>query len=284
MPILVDLSQVMIATLMAQLGSHQNAEVDENMIRHMIINSLRYNRVKFKNDFGELVICADDRNYWRRTAFPYYKANRRKGREESELDWHAIFASLNKVRDELKEVFPYKVIQVDNAEADDVIGTIIHANGIELAGGEPFLILSGDKDYIQLHKYANVKQYNPVMKKWVTHSNPDQYLLEHVLRGDAGDGIPNVLSPDNSFVMNIRQKPLTQKKMQELLDINSMGPEVKRNYMRNKSLIDLSQTPEAIKSQILTAYEDGTKRDRSKLLDFFIKNRLKLLIESLGDF
>lgn len=284
MAILVDLNQVMIANLMVQIGNHHNAEVDENMIRHMVLNSIRFNRMKFKDEFGELIICADDKNYWRRQMFPYYKAARRKNREESELDWTSIFNALNKVRQELKDVFPYKVIQIDGAEADDIIGTIIHEEGRELNTGEKFLILSGDKDYIQLHRYANVKQYNPVLKKWVVHSNPDQYLYEHIVKGDAGDGVPNILSPDNSFVMNIRQKPVTKKRLEEWIDINKMSSEVKRNYLRNKSLIDLSEVPQHLKEKILEAYSAENTKDRSQLLDFFIKNRLKLLTESLSEF
>lgn len=284
MSILVDLNQVMIANMMVQIGNHHNAEVDENMIRHMVLNTLRFNRMKFKEEFGELIICADDKNYWRRQVFPYYKAARRKHREESELDWTSIFNALNKVRQELKEVFPYKVIQIDGAEADDIIGTIAHHEGRELNTGEKFLILSGDKDYIQLHKYANIKQYNPVLKKWVTHSNPEQYLFEHVIKGDAGDGVPNILSPDNAFVMNIRQKPVTKKRLEEWIDIERMAPEVKRNYLRNKSLIDLSEIPEHLKNKILEAYSAENTKDRSQLLNFFIKNRLKLLTESLGEF
>ena len=284
MAILVDLNQVMIANMMVQIGNHHNAEVDENMIRHMVLNTLRFNRMKFKEEFGELIICADDKNHWRRQVFPYYKAARRKHREESELDWTSIFNALNKVRQELKEVFPYKVIQIDGAEADDIIGTIVHHEGRELNTGEKFLILSGDKDYIQLHKYANIKQYNPVLKKWVTHSNPEQYLFEHVIKGDAGDGVPNILSPDNAFVMNIRQKPVTKKRLEEWVDINKMSSEVKRNYLRNKSLIDLSEIPEHLKNKILEAYSAENTKDRSQLLNFFIKNRLKLLTESLGEF
>jgi hypothetical protein len=284
MPILVDLNQVMIANLMVQIGNHHNAEVDENMIRHMVLNSIRFNRMKFKEEYGELIICADDKNYWRRAMFPYYKAARRKSRDESELDWTSIFNALNKVRQELKDVFPYKVIQIDGCEADDIIGAIIHHEGRELNTGEKFLILSGDKDYIQLHKYGNVKQYNPVLKKWVVHSNPEQYLYEHIVKGDAGDGVPNILSPDNSFVMNIRQKPVTKKRLEEWLDINKMSSEVKRNYARNKSLIDLTQIPAHLKEKILEEYSAVNTKDRSQLLNFFIKNRLKLLTEALNDF
>jgi 5'-3' exonuclease len=189
------------------------------------------------------------------------------------MDWGTVFDTFAKVREELKAYFPYRVIHVENAEADDIIGTIIHQEGRELNTGEKFLVLSGDKDYIQLHKYANVKQYNPVMKKWVTHSNPEQYLYEHIVKGDAGDGVPNILSPDNSFVMNIRQKPVTKKRLEEWIDINKMSSEVKRNYARNQALIDLSQVPLHLKDRILEEYAQENTKDRSQLLNFFIKNR-----------
>lgn len=282
--ILVDLSQVMIATLMAQIGNHRNAQVDENMVRHMILNSLRANRVKFHAEYGELVICADDKNYWRRNFFPYYKASRRKAREKDELDWNAIFTALNKVRDELKTFFPYKTLQIETAEADDIIGTLTHKFGNELNMGEKILILSGDKDYIQLHRYANVQQYDPVRKRWIRHDDPDQYLREHIIKGDSGDGVPNVLSPDNCFVINERQKPITKKRLEEFQDINTLNEEIKRNYHRNKSLIDLSQVPDNIKEQIMDAYESTEGGDRSHLFNYFVKNKLRNLMENLSEF
>tara|TARA_B110000977_G_scaffold155118_1_gene197291 strand:- start:18 stop:869 length:852 start_codon:yes stop_codon:yes gene_type:complete len=282
--ILVDLNQVMISNMMMQIGNHQNAQVDENMLRHMILNTLRFNRQKFHREFGELLITCDDKNYWRRQSFPYYKANRRKARDSSELDWSAIFNALNKIRDELKEFFPYKVIQIDTCEADDIIGTIVHKEGKELNVGEPILILSGDHDFKQLHKYANVKQYDPTRKRWISHSNPNQYLAEHILKGDAGDGVPNVLSPDNTFVLGIRQRPVTKKRMLDWQDINKMDDEVKRNYFRNKSMIDLTQIPATIKETILERYDAENPKDRSQLLNYFIKNKLRNLMESISEF
>jgi len=282
--ILVDLNQVMISNMMMQIGNHQNAQVDENMLRHMILNTLRFNRQKFHKEFGELLITCDDKNYWRRQVFPYYKAGRKKARDASELDWNAIFNALNNIREELKVYFPYKVIQIESCEADDIIGTIVHEEGTLLNTGIPILVLSGDKDYVQLHKYANVKQYDPVRKRWIANSNPEQFLAEHILKGDAGDGVPNVLSADNSFVMNIRQRPITQKRIQEWADINKMDSEVKRNYMRNKALIDLSEVPASIKEAILSEYEAENPKDRSQLLNYFIKNKLRNLIESLQEF
>ena len=282
--ILVDMNQVMIANMMMQIGNHQNAEIDVSMLRHMILNTLRANRKKFTAEFGELVICCDDTNYWRRQMYPYYKANRKKTRDKSEMDWNAIFQALNSIRDELKEFFPYKVIQVETCEADDIIGVITHEEGTELNMGEPILILSGDKDYIQLHKYANVKQYDPVRKRWISNANPEKYLAEHIIKGDAGDGIPNVLSVDNAFVMGIRQRPITQKRLAEWADINNMNDEVKRNYMRNKALIDLSEVPNGMKEEILSIWSEENGKDRSQLLNYFIKNKLRNLMECITEF
>ena len=282
--ILVDMNQVMIANMMMQIGNHQNAEIDENMLRHMILNSLRSNRNKFHDEFGELIICCDDGNYWRRQIYPYYKAGRKKSRDSSELDWNAILQALNKIRDELKVFFPYKVIQIETCEADDIIGTVVHKEGTPLNTGEPILVLSGDKDYIQLHKYANVKQYDPVRKRWISNSNPEKYLAEHLLKGDTGDGVPNVLSADNSLVMGIRQRPITKKRIAEWSDINNMSDEVKRNYMRNKAMIDLSEIPSGIQETILDAYMEDNDKDRSLLLNYFIKNKLKNLMENITEF
>lgn len=283
--ILIDLNQVMISNMMMQIGNHQNAEVDENMLRHMVLNSLRSNKVKFEKDYGEFIICADDKNYWRREMFPYYKASRRKSREKSELDWNAIFSALNAIREELRTFFPYKVIQIEHAEADDVIGTIVHKEGKILnTGEERILILSGDKDYIQLHKYANVDQFDPVRKRWIKHSDPEQYLYEHIAKGDTGDGVPNVLSADNSLVMGIRQRPVTKKRLEEWQDINKMNSEVQRNWFRNKKLIDLSEVPEHIKEQVLEAYEAANEKDRSQLFNYFIANKLKFLMEHINEF
>lgn len=281
--ILVDLNQVMIANLMANIGNHHNAAIDENMIRHMVLNSLRMNKVKFGPEFGEMIICADDKNYWRRSFFPYYKASRRKSREESELDWNAIFVSLNKIREELKTVFPYKVIQIDTAEADDIIGTICHTKGTILNSGEPILILSSDKDYIQLHKYANIKQYDPIRKRWIAHSDPDTYLLEHIIKGDTGDGVPNVLSNDNCFVVGERQKPITQKRMSELQG-SITNEQILRNFNRNQTLIDLTKIPAPLQAKITEKFEEINPKDRSKLFEYFMENNLRNLMQNIQEF
>lgn len=284
--IIVDLNQVMLSNLLMQIGNHTNAELEEGMVRHMVLNSLRYYRTKFKDEYGELVIACDNSNYWRKKVFPYYKANRKKNIEESELNWKNIFECLNKIRQELKDYFPYKVIDVESAEADDIIGTLVAKFGSDLNTGEKILILSGDKDFIQLHTYANVEQYDPTRKKWIKHDNPEQFLREHIMKGDSGDGVPNILSSDNCFVIGERQRPLTAKKMEKFMKVNpsELETSVARNYFRNAQLIDLSFTPQEIRDKVEEQFDAQNGRDRSKLLNYFIANKLKNLTEYISDF
>lgn len=286
MTILIDYNQVMLATLFASIGNHTNIEMEDDLIRHMFLSSLRHNIRKFKGDYGEIVICCDGKNSWRKEAFPYYKANRKSGREKSELDWNELFRIMNTIRDEISEFFPYKVINIDRCEADDIIGVICHEYGTQLnTGAERILILSGDKDYIQLQKYANVDQYDPVKKKFIRNNNPEEYLIEHILKGDNGDGIPNILSPDNCLVIGERQKPMTAKRMSAFKEsMDSMDETTKIRYHRNKMMIDLEQTPEIYKSQILAAFNEEKTIGRSKLFNYFIEKKLKNLLTDIGDF
>jgi len=284
--ILVDYSQIMLASLFMSIGNHTNVDIDENLIRHMFLNSLRANRKKFTEDFGEIVICADGKNSWRRKIFPYYKAGRRKSREESELDWNELFRIINSVREELDEFFPYKVLQFDHCEAYDIIGVICNNYGVEMNNGtESILILSGDKDYIQLQKYANVKQYNPVQKKWIQNNEPNKYLAEHIIRGDGSDGVPNILSPDNSIVIGERQKAITSKRLDDLIKgPDHMDEITKSRYFRNKMMIDLSEVPENYQEQILSEFTKEKDVGRSALFNYFVTRKLKNLLTDIGDF
>ena len=285
--ILIDLNQVMISNLMMQIRNA--SELDENLIRHMVLNSIRMYNVKFKDEYGEIVICADDKKYWRRELFPYYKASRKKAREQSDLDWNLIFETLNKVRDELKTTFPYKVVQVEHAEADDIIATLCHEYGVYLKNEstEKILILSSDKDFLQLQKFANVQQYSPMQKKFLKESNPERFLREHIMKGDKGDGVPNFLSPDDIFVTEGRQKPVTEKKLNIWVtqEPESFCDEVMlRNYRRNEMLIDLSKIPENFKQKILETYQNAVLNGRDKIFNYFVKHRMKMLMEHIQEF
>ncbi len=284
MPQLLDYNQIILASLFVSIGKHTNIAVEESMIRHMFLNTIKSVRKKFLADYGELVICADGKNSWRKQVYPYYKANRKKSRDASELDWNHLFAIMSTLREELHTVFPYKVIHLDQVEADDIIGVICHEYGTPLNSGERFMIYSSDKDYIQLHTYGNVDQFDPVRKKWIRHNDPDQYLKEHILRGDTGDGIPNVLSADNSLVIGERQKALTEKRLAALQNINNMDELTKTRYFRNKMLIDLKEVPETYKKQILDAYNEPKTVNRSAMFNYFVQNRLQHLLPKIGEF
>lgn len=282
--IIVDLSQVMISNLMMQLGNHTNTEVEEDLLRHMILNSIRSYNMKFKNEYGEMIIACDAGNNWRRGIFPYYKANRKKNREKSELNWSQIFETLNRVRDELKAFFPYRVVHVDGAEADDVIGTLAMNYGDT---NEKILILSGDKDFVQLQKYNNVKQFDPVQKKFRTTNDPDRFIKEHIMRGDNGDGVPNFLSTDNCLVVGERQKPIASKKLD--MWVNQKPEEfcderMLRGYRRNQQLVDLTFIPNELQKNIWDEYEAQAGKGRQHLFNYFIEKKLKNLIESINEF
>ena len=283
--ILVDMNQISLASVMMHLNITKRDSVEPGMVRHMILNSLRMYRQSFFEEYGELVICYDSKHYWRRDYYPEYKASRKKTRDSSGHDWDDIFEFLNMMKEEIKDNFPYKVLEVYGAEADDIIATLCHE--LEFDNGKT-LILSGDKDFVQLQKYRNVTQYSPITKKFVNGIDPNEYLYEHILKGDTGDGVPNVLSPDNTFVDGLRQKPLSKKKIAEwagpMCEQMLPNEEVKRNYQRNKKLIDLTQSPNELFIECKKAYDDAPEGDRSKLLNYFIKNRLQELMSNIGDF
>ena len=279
------MNQISLASVMMHLNITKRDSVEPGMVRHMILNSLRMYRQSFFEEYGELVICYDSKHYWRRDYYPEYKASRKKTRDSSGHDWDDIFEFLNMMKEEIKDNFPYKVLEVYGAEADDIIATLCHE--LEFDNGKT-LILSGDKDFVQLQKYRNVTQYSPITKKFVNGIDPNEYLYEHILKGDTGDGVPNVLSPDNTFVDGLRQRPLSKKKISEwagpMCEHVLPNDEVKRNYQRNKKLIDLTQSPNELFMECKKAYDDAPEGDRSKLLNYFIKNRLQELTNSIGDF
>lgn len=294
--IVIDYSQTIISSLMAEIGSRTDVPIEVDLLRHMVINTIRSHKAKFGRDYGEIVLACDSKKkYWRKEVFPFYKANRKKVREESGFDWPLIFDTINLLKEEIKAVFPYKVIEVEGAEADDVIATLAEwsqSNNLVQEGllemPEPFLIISGDHDFIQLQKYSNVKQFSPVQKKLIKpETTAEKYVIEHIIRGDKGDGVPNVLSSDDSIVTGERQKKIMQKKLDEWIDNPDKMPKdetFRRNYDRNKMLVDLSSIPQTLKDNIINTFETAAVGDRSKILDYFVINRMKMMMEFIGDF
>ena len=278
--IIVDINQIMISNLMVQINGRNAVDMNEDFVRHMILNSLRGHNKKFRKEYGQMVIACDSGNVWRKQVFPNYKAGRKKNREKSEHDWEFIFDVLAKIKQEIKDFLPYKVIAVESAEADDIIATLCKRTN------EKVLILSGDKDFIQLHN-DRVKQYNPVLNKFVGKGeNPVIYIREHILKGDRSDGIPNILSDDNVFIEGRRQTPLSKKKIEGWVNevVPTFTEEQQKNYDRNRQLIDLNCLPKDIEDKINNEFNDVKVATRDKILGYFINKKLKTLIESIDEF
>jgi hypothetical protein len=294
--IIVDYSQTAISTLMGELRGRTDAEISTPLVRHMIVNALRSYKMKFGNEFGQIVIACDNKKYWRKQLFPHYKANRKKARDDSGFDWHAIFEALNQIKQELAENFPYPVIEVDTAEADDIIASLavwsqdndLIQQGLEFVP-QPVLILSGDHDFMQLQRYKNIKQYSPIQKKWVkAEESIDKIVMEHILMGDKGDGVPNFLSPDDVFVEGGRQKPIRKKDLEEWKKLSishwDNTPHA-ANIQRNAQMVDLRNIPEHITEAIINNYVlQKDVRDKSHLLNYFIAHKMKNLMEHITEF
>ena len=299
--ILLDYSQIVIANVMMNKRA-----MSEDFVRHAVLNTIRMYHHKFTKEYGELVVCCDAPDNWRRDAFKYYKAQRKTTRDKSDFDWVELYRLLHMVREEISENFPYKVVYIDKAEADDIIATIVmkreqkakklwqennneSVTGIEelFVEQEPVLILSSDKDFIQLQKYKNVNQYSPLTKKFLNTDNPDNFLREHILRGDTSDGVPNFLSSDDTFVTDKRQTPLSKKKVSvwsELEpDVFCQGEQL-RNFRRNEMLIDFTKIPEWLQINIDDEYVNQPEVGRSRLFNYFIKYKLKNLMEHINEF
>ena len=286
--IIVDINQIMISNLMVQINGRQAVELSEDLVRHMVLNSLRAHNKKFRKEYGEMVIACDSSNVWRKQVFPNYKAGRKANREKSEHDWTMIFDILSKIKREIKEFLPYKVVELETAEADDIIATLVRKQQSMVAPNheKKVLILSGDKDFIQLHN-EYVKQYNPVLNKFVGKGeNPSLYIKEHILKGDRSDGIPNILSDDNVFIEGRRQRPLSKKKINSWVEevFMTFTEEEQKNYDRNRKLIDLSCIPHELEEKINNEFLNVKVASRDKILGYFINKKLKTLIEVIDEF
>ena len=287
--IIVDYSGIALASIII------NKTFDEQLIRHMILNSLRMYRTRYKEEYGELVLAVDASNNWRKTAFPQYKASRKKTQKQSDFDWGEAFRILNKIREEITENFPYTVIRVDGCEADDVIGTLVAMNPDHNNDFNPqkYMIVSSDRDFLQLQKFRNVRQFSPLLKKELSVDNPRVWLQTHIIKGDKGDGVPNILSDDNVFVEGFRQTPITQKKIDNIIEDLEEGELLYaaswyRNYCRNKKLIDLSETPQELRTEIINNFmadkPDTRWMRRGKVFPYLVENKCNELIKSAQEF
>ena len=280
MAILIDANQIAISHLMIRHKIENEINIDS--IRHSIIRVIARIAKKFGGDYGDVVLCYDDKSYWRRQVFPFYKQNRKKERENSKYNWEQVFSVLNKIKDEMRLNLPYHVIQVPGAEADDVIASIVRHN-LRRQIPEPMLILSADKDFIQLHRYPMVKQYDPIRNRWIVEEDPIAYLQEHIVRGDRSDGIPNILTCDDAIVAGKPQKKMSKEKIASLasMDPTEFTNFIRlRNWKRNSELIDFTKIPGEVSERIINYFSKYKPATFS--MQYFIDNNIQDLIEEFS--
>jgi hypothetical protein len=297
--IILDYSQVALSNIFqfqADLKKEANNPEAVNIIRHAILTGLKFYKKKFGQQYGDIILACDGKQYWRKDIFPYYKAGRSKARSQSDLDWKLIFDTISQIREDIAAHFPYKVIHLDHIEADDIVATICkwsQTNHLEdyffFEQKQPIMIVSSDGDFKQLHKYDNVKQYSPIQKKMVQCDDPIAYLAEHIAKGDSGDGIPNILSRDDALVTEgTRQSKMTSKRLADFIARGRdacINDEERRNWDRNTSLVDLSAIPHQVEQSVINCFINNTpKGDKMSVMNYLIKYRCRLLLNDLDDF
>ena len=117
------------------------------------------------------------------------------------------------------------------------------------------------------------------------NQDPAKYLVEHILKGDTGDGVPNILSPDNCLAIGERQKPMTAKRIELYAKgTENMDAETLRRFHRNKAMIDLSEVPEKYRKRCIEEFNKEKKTSRNELFNYFMHKKLKNLITDIQDF
>lgn len=288
--ILIDYNQVALASIMAfQSDMKKGTDAEKvNLIRHVVLSAIKSYKHKYGKSYGDIVLACDGRNYWRKDFFPNYKGQRKKAREESDLDWKLIFNTLGQIRDDIREHFAYRVIHLNRCEADDVIAVLAESTQ-EFGNHEQVMIVSSDKDFKQLQQYDNIKQYSPYVKKLITLNKKElkEWLIGHIVKGDSGDGIPNIFSDDDCIMSGTRQSSVSSKRLTEFYEKGfeaCRNDTERRNWHRNETLVNFKHIPQEVKDSILQEYEKPPKGDKNSIMNYLIRNKCRLLLENIEDF
>lgn len=284
--ILIDINNVMMVNLHASFPKKpQKDDFNAHKVRHLILNMIRTVNYKFRDEYGPIVICCDAKNTWRKKVFPYYKAHRKADRNKlTHIEWPVVFDLFSDVKEELKEWTKYPVLEVDGAEGDDVIAALVLQFPYD-----KHVIVSRDRDFQQLQAYnPNLTQWDPVEKRILTPANKETFLQEHILDGDRNDGIPNVLSDDDVLVVpGKRQGKLTQKRIAEMMSTpvaEWVNTTHKRNWSRNRVLIDLRERPPSLTRDILQQYDEQKDKPRHRVYKYLITYKLTELLDVVDHF
>ena len=201
--ILLDFSAVMHQCIFSAISTIKPKEIDGQYKTEDYIQYAKYRILEeilnVQNEFvsyGDIVICLDDhsKKNWRKEIYSNYKNSRKSAREKSQIKYNEVFPEIDSVLEILKKYTPFKIVKSDGAEGDDVILCLAK----KFAKSERILIISSDKDMLQAKKYGDVTQYSLFTRKYITEETKheeslDDWLLDHVILGDACDEVPKVV-------------------------------------------------------------------------------------------
>ena len=182
----------------------------ERQFFHLATSSLLNTRMLFIQKYGELVLTTEGRDLWRKKFYSDYKAQRKKVRDESEINFPEFFKVVDKLNDFIDKSTPIRLVSEPAAEGDDIIAVLAK----EYHLNQPILIDSVDHDFIQLLAYPNVTLRNP-MKKTFTPAPPciETFKLEHIICGDKGDNVPNIFygtQYTDTFIKHLKSIGITE--------------------------------------------------------------------------
>lgn len=298
--ILTDFSAVAISALVHS-AIKEKQTLDENVVKHITFSTFRNIHKKLGNKFGEHLLLCDDRS-WRKDEFEYYKANRsNKDDDDGPIDWQLIFRQMEEIKEAFDKHFPFHVIQQKGAEADDLIA--IFAKQAK----ENVCIVSRDHDFFQLQRYPHVVQYSSIDKRFLKTEDPIDFRIRHIIGGDSGDGVPNILSDDDTFVNPYkRQARMTEKRLAECLEWaknnfidapekyiiakkTKKAPEkycnIKKNWARNKNMVDLINLKPWLQESVDKYYtQDKKKVTKNDTANYLASKKMIGLMGKISDF
>jgi hypothetical protein len=201
----------------------------------------------------DILFAKDGKRLWRKSRlFNEYKFHRKAARDASSVDFRLVFKVFDRVWEELKQVLPFRFINLENVETDDIIYEAIMT---EMDKYDKFQIYSTDADFRQLLRHKKVELYNPMMRKFIESADPEYDLFEKIIRGDKSDGIPNIYMDS----ITVKQKPIFTTRIKNWYDdrnefkefLKEQPKEVQCRFIRNKKLIDMRDIPDDIKQEII---------------------------------
>lgn len=260
-------------------------DINYDMLEYLVFNSI--SSLLFKERVNEVILALDSKS-WRKLIYPNYKADRKKKKEESKINWDEFHNWKHNFLDEVKNNLPFKVLYINKAEADDIIGTLVLNDRLK-----DCVIVSMDSDYLQLCNKCRI--YNPIKKEYRTPVNPEKFLFEAAVLGQKKDYISNSRTPLDWPDWK-KRPPFGEKGLEKLLLNNELDSFLdteisyffkneetqeeysstilpRKLYELNLKLIDLKCTPNVIKDAILNQYDTYTMDANPNDLYLYFTNK-----------